>query len=102
MTKKATTRRPEADDALPPLQVLARNYYRLSLEQYHLLIERGIIREGEKVELPEGCLVQKMTQPPPHSQSFGLTLDVLTALLPAGWIIFPQLPITLTASEPEP
>src|SRR5262245_29220382 len=100
MTKKGT--RPKETETLPPLLTLARNYYRMSVEQYHGLIDKKIIREGEKVELLEGCLVQKMTQHPPHSQSLGLALDVSTALLPAGWVIFPQLPITLSGSEPEP
>lgn len=74
----------------------------LSVEQYHEMIRTGILEEGAPVELLDGRLVTKMTKYPPHSVSCGLTRDALGALVPAGWTILAQEPITLQTSEPEP
>jgi len=76
--------------------------YRLSVEQYHQMIARGILAEDEPIELLEGCLVKQMTKKPPHVVSTGLVQDALTPLLPAGWHVSVQDPITTDDSEPEP
>jgi len=76
--------------------------WRLSVEQYHKMLETGILREGDPIELLEGWLVYKMTKNPPHETALGLLQDALTPLLPKGWILRIQAPITLSDSEPEP
>jgi Uma2 family endonuclease len=62
----------------------------------------GILDEDAPVELLEGWLVQKMTKHRPHSRCTHLTRKALESLLPPGWYVDSQEPITLAASEPEP
>jgi Uma2 family endonuclease len=75
---------------------------RFTVQEYHRLIEAGVLREGERVELREGWLVYRMTVNPPHAVIVTLVSDRLAALLPPGWSRRVQQPITLAASEPEP
>jgi Uma2 family endonuclease len=76
--------------------------YRLTLDQYHRLIETGVLREGAPVELIEGLLVQKMTRHPPHDQSLSRINRRLARLLSEAWELRIQCAITLRRSEPEP
>jgi Uma2 family endonuclease len=76
--------------------------YRLSVAQYHAMAERGILTEDDPVELLEGWLVQKMTKNPPHTVATQLMHEALRALLPAGWFIAGQAPVTTVDSVPEP
>jgi hypothetical protein len=76
--------------------------YRLSVAQYHAMISAGILQSGDPVELLEGLLVCKMTKHPPHPTATGMTREALEAVLPAGWCVRVQDPITLDTSEPEP
>jgi Uma2 family endonuclease len=91
----ATIRRPQAGTT-------ERMLYRLSVEQYHAMITAGVLREGEKVELLEGLLVEQMTRNPPHDVVLGLVDDELRTRVPAGWALRIQAAITTTDSEPEP
>src|SRR5438876_1584935 len=77
-------------------------FHRLSVEQYHRMIEAGILREGEKVELLEGLLGEKMPHNPPASQSIIRLTRLWGKLLPSDWVLQVQLPITTADSEPEP
>lgn len=77
-------------------------FWRLSVAQYHQMIEADILTPDDRVELLEGWLISKMPKKPPHSVATKLTRDVLTALLPSGWFVNTQEPITLADSEPEP
>src|SRR5262249_35647718 len=76
--------------------------YRLSIEQYHAMAELGILTENDPVELLEGWLVLKMTKHRPHSRCTHRTRRALERLLPAGWYVDSQEPITTIDSEPEP
>jgi hypothetical protein len=76
--------------------------WRLSLEQYHAMAQAGILTENDPVELLEGWLVYKMTNNPPHSVVTLLIQNALRPLLPEGWFLSSQEPITLANSEPEP
>jgi Uma2 family endonuclease len=76
--------------------------YRLSVEQYHAMADHGILGEDDPVELLEGWLVQKMTKHPPHSLCTRRTRRALERVLPTGWYVDSQEPITLADSEPEP
>lgn len=75
---------------------------RLSVAEYHRMLDVGILQEGERIELLEGCLVPRMTQKPPHASALQLTRKPIEARLPTGWTARIQLPVTLTDSEPEP
>ncbi len=76
--------------------------WRISVEGYHILIERGIIGPDDKLELLDGVIVEKMPEKPPHTYATDAAQDALRAVLPAGWILRVQHPITLQTSEPEP
>lgn len=76
--------------------------WRLSVEQYHQMLENGILNDGDPIELLEGLLVTKMTKKPRHTLVNQTSRDVLARLLPAGWFVNTQEPITTADSEPEP
>ena len=81
----------------PPEPVL-----RISVDQYHLMIESGVFADDEAVELLEGWLMPKMPKNPPHNLAVGLVCDALQAILPQGWHIDCQGSVTTSDSEPEP
>jgi Uma2 family endonuclease len=83
--------------AIPDFPIL-----RLTLAQYHQMIDAGIFDEDSRVELLEGWLVEKMTKKPLHSALTTLVRQVIERLLPAGWFIIVQEPIPIANSEPEP
>lgn len=76
---------------------------RMSLAEYHRLIEIGFFTPDDKVELLDGYLVRKMPQDDPHAVIVDILPDLLKDRLPSGWTVRAQLPITLSGnSEPEP
>lgn len=75
---------------------------RLSIEQYHAIIKAGILTDDDSVELLEGWLVFKVPKNPPHRATTRLVRTALENILPAGWYVDSQEPITLSNSEPEP
>ena len=84
----------------------------LTVEQLHVMLEKGIIREGDPIELVEGLLVRKnraaageseMTHGALHAQILTRLVRLDRALDPFGCHLRVQLPVTLSAlSEPEP
>jgi Uma2 family endonuclease len=74
----------------------------VSVDRYHAMIEAGILGPEDKLELLEGVIVEKMSKKPPHSFTTGTSRDVLDNLIPEGWFVSTQNPITLATSEPEP
>ncbi len=93
----------------PPTQVpwtpaLGRVPYRISVEQYEEMVQKGIFLEPDRIELIEGQLVERMTKNPPHSVTVGICLDAIGAAIPAGWHIRGKqsVRIPMRDSEPEP
>lgn len=84
------------------MDVPAYPIWRLSVEQYHEMIAAGILTEDDPVELLEGWLVTKMPKKPKHSHTTQTLDDRLREILPKGWIVSIQEPITMADSEPEP
>jgi len=76
--------------------------WRLSVEQYHAMIQAGILTDDDPVELLEGWLVFKMPKNPAHRATTRLVRTALDNVLPVGWYTDSQEPITLLDSEPEP
>jgi Uma2 family endonuclease len=76
--------------------------WRLSLDQYHAMIRAGILTDDDPVELLEGWLVAKMPKNPTHRAATRLARQALERLIPGGWYVDSQEPITLEDSEPEP
>jgi Uma2 family endonuclease len=75
---------------------------RLSVEQYHDMIRNGILSPDNPLELLEGWLVTKMPKNPPHRFSTRALRKALEKILPPGWIVDSQEPVTTAESEPEP
>jgi hypothetical protein len=75
---------------------------RLTVDQYHDLIAKGAFAGNERCELLEGVVVEKMTKTPAHVVVNRRCEQVLASLLPQGWHVRSQDPITLAGSEPEP
>ena len=84
--------------ALPPPYPVVR----FSVDDYHRLADVGLLGENERIELLEGCLVPKMTHSPRHADTIESLSELLQRVLPPGWRVRVQLPITTSDSEPEP
>lgn len=76
--------------------------YRLSVDQYHEMIDAGILTTEDRAELLDGFLAAKMSKNTPHIASNRRLRRVLDAALPDGWFLDSQEPITTLSSEPEP
>ena len=77
----------------------------LTLEQYHRMIEAGVVGEDDPVELIDGYLVYKdqgrgpgMGHGLPHASSVRQAQIILQAVLGTKWVVQSQLPVTLGAS----
>jgi Uma2 family endonuclease len=88
-----------ADQGEPPP---SDQLYRLSVEQYHEMVRQGILTNDDRVELLEGWLVRKMSKNPPHRIATKLLTRALEKIVPSGWYVDAQEPITTDTSEPEP
>jgi hypothetical protein len=85
----------------PPAVVLPQ-LYRLSVEQFHRMVDADVFPPDVRVELLEGYLVEKMTRKPHHDSTIDLLNFELFRRLPSGWFLRMQEAVTLTDSEPEP
>lgn len=76
--------------------------WKFSVDDYHRLIQSGILTEDDPVELLEGWLVPKMPRNTPHDVCLDNSQEAGRAILPAGWRLRVQSAITTPDSEPEP
>lgn len=76
--------------------------FTFTVEQYHAMRDAAILGEDDRVELLDGILVPKMTKKPPHRLVTGLVRAALERLVPEGYYVDSQEPITTDDSEPEP
>jgi hypothetical protein len=97
LTTPALTPPPQQSPAVPTEPI-----FRLSVAQYHQMIDAGILTEDNPVELLDGWLVQKMPRHPPHRIATRKTRETLDRFRPAGWYSDSQEAITTDTSEPEP
>jgi Uma2 family endonuclease len=76
---------------------------RISVNEYHRMIEAGILDEDEKVQLIDGMLVAMTPQGQPHAFVIMRLTRLLARALSDEFEVLPQLPLTLGEhSEPEP
>jgi Uma2 family endonuclease len=76
---------------------------RLSVDEYHRMIEAGILDEDERLELLEGVIVAMSPQDEPHAWPIQRLTRILTRVLRDEYDVRVQLPLTLGRSnEPEP
>jgi Uma2 family endonuclease len=76
--------------------------WRLRVDQYHLMVQAGILTEDDPVELLDGWLVTKMPKNPRHRVVTQLAREALARVFSSGWYVDAQEPITTADSEPEP
>lgn len=76
--------------------------FRLSVKQYHAMIDAGVLTDDDPVELLEGILVFKMPKKPAHRLALRKLFKAIDPMLPKQFFIQLQEPITLTDGEPEP
>jgi Uma2 family endonuclease len=81
---------------------LAREFYRFTVQQYHRMLEEGVLTANDRVELLEGLVIEKIPHNPPHDGTVGRITRRLLRLLPEDWMLRVQCAITLRGSEPEP
>jgi Uma2 family endonuclease len=74
----------------------------ITVEQYHGLIESGILQPDDRVELINEWIVEKMPNNPPHASTVKRVNDRLQTLLEPDYCVRSQSPITLPKNEPEP
>ncbi len=91
-----------ADLKTKNISICTERIWKLNIDQYHAMIAAGIIEEDAQLELLEGLLVLKMPKNPPHRISTKLIRAALEKIIPNGWYVDSQEPITLSDSEPEP
>src|SRR4051794_8353898 len=84
---------PAPDPNIPTVPI-----YRLSVEQYHAMIEHGILQSGDAVELLEGWLVAKMTKHPPHIFATQSLRDLLPPMVAPDYFVNDQEPVTTEES----
>ena len=76
---------------------------RLSVVEYHRMIETGILDEDERLELLEGVIVAMSPQKDRHAWPIEYLTRLLVRALGDAYRVRAQLPITLGRSnEPEP
>src|SRR5438552_1580477 len=75
---------------------------RFTVDEYHRMIDGGILTEEDRVELLEGWIVAKMPQTPMHNSVLDRSYEILRNVLPVGWRVRVQSAITTPDSEPEP
>jgi Uma2 family endonuclease len=74
-----------------------------TVDDYHRMIETGILTSSDRVELLEGQIIEMNPQLPPHAATTQRAFRYLDRLLKTVAYVRMQLPITLKPkSEPEP
>jgi Uma2 family endonuclease len=86
----------------PDFQVPRFPVRRFSVDEYHRMIERGILNQEEPVELLQGWIVPRMSRKPPHDAILDIANELVRGQLPEGWRLRVQSAITTADSEPEP
>jgi hypothetical protein len=76
--------------------------HRFTVEEYHKMIEAGILDDEDQVELLEGYVVDKMPRNPPHDVAIQRLDKRFHRTVPDGWEVRVQSAIELGDSEPEP
>lgn len=75
---------------------------KFTVDEYHRLIQIGLLTEDDPVELLEGWIVPKIPRNTPHDVAIDMSQDALRIRLPAGRRLRVQSAVTTPDSEPEP
>lgn len=95
-----TTPTPAPEDMAGVLEQVPRLF---TVNEYHRILEAGIIGDDERVELLEGVIVVMTPQNPPHASAIQRLNKWLARQLDDSLALLPQLPVPLgNRSEPVP
>jgi Uma2 family endonuclease len=92
-------------NALPPLLPIVPPVpvRRFTVDEYHQMIQAGILGEDDNVELLEGWIVPQTARGPAHDAIISVIMNVVLEMrLPSGWFGRVRSGRTTTDSEPEP
>ena len=98
-TRKA--KKPKAGKPLPPA-IPPLPIRRFTVDEYHRMVEIGVLKDREPYELIHGWIVQKMVVNPPHSYAINALNELFGLMRGPKATVRIQQPITTTDSEPEP
>src|SRR5438128_4021395 len=77
--------------------------YRLTVRQFEKMIDAGVFRDEDHVELLGGILVDKMKKFEPHNFGVGKLGDILRDIIKPDWIVREEKPVILGRFwNPEP
>lgn len=82
------------------LPAVRQRVHPMSIETYHRLGEMGAL--SEDVELLRGLVITKMAKSPLHEYVVQMLMNLLLALLPPGFELRREGPLSIGGSEPEP
>ena len=75
----------------------------ISVREYHKMIDAGVFRDDDQIELIEGELIQMSPISGPHMQLVNILTRILVQQVGEAGVVSPQNPIALAPdSEPEP
>lgn len=77
-------------------------FRRISVPEYHRLIDIGFLGEKDPVHLLEGNMVLRTPPNPPQSNTAMRVFRAFDRRVTAGWTVRTEQPITLSDSEPQP
>jgi Uma2 family endonuclease len=75
---------------------------RFTLDEYHRMIQSGVFKDGDPVELLDGWITTKMSRNPPHDFVMTRCQRLLSGLIQDALVVRQQCAITIGVSEPEP
>jgi Uma2 family endonuclease len=76
--------------------------HKFTHDEYHRMLDAGVLIEGGPEELLDGWIVSKMSRNPAHEAAVFLAEDAIRQALPKGWFRRVQSATTTKTSEPEP
>jgi len=86
----------------PAPEVCAYPVRRFTVDEYHRMIDAGILGEDDRVELINGWIIATVPKNPPHEVTMRRTELQLREVIPEGWWLDIRKQITTSVSEPEP
>jgi len=101
-TRRARCRRVKCPvmSAILEIPEVRQRVSRLSVQEYHRLDEFN--DNGRRTELIRGIIIEKMSKSPLHCSIAKRLYDTIARMLPKGFVVRREDPITLADSEPEP
>jgi Uma2 family endonuclease len=86
--------------AILELPEVRRRVSPISVQDYHHLGEFN--GHGRRTELIRGIVIEKMSKSPLHAAIAKRLYDLIARMLPHGFVVRQENPLTFTDSEPEP